>query len=54
MRVLNLLDPPTALIAKLPELRAAAAAAAAPPPGRDPNAPRVKRPSREDLLAVVA
>jgi 2-polyprenyl-6-methoxyphenol hydroxylase-like FAD-dependent oxidoreductase len=53
MRVLNLLDPPTALIAKLPELQAAAAAAVA-HPERDPNAPRVKRPSREDLLAVVA
>jgi 2-polyprenyl-6-methoxyphenol hydroxylase-like FAD-dependent oxidoreductase len=50
MRVLNLLDPPSVLLAKLPELQAAAAAAPPPAP-RDPGA---KRPSRADLLAVVA
>jgi 2-polyprenyl-6-methoxyphenol hydroxylase-like FAD-dependent oxidoreductase len=49
MRVLNLLDPPTALIARMPELQAAAAAR----PLR-PRGPRIKRPSRDDLLAVVA
>jgi 2-polyprenyl-6-methoxyphenol hydroxylase-like FAD-dependent oxidoreductase len=48
MRVMNLLDLPIALMARLPELQASAPAA--PPP---PN-PRVKRPTRDDLLAVVA
>lgn len=51
MRVMNLLDLPSVIMEKLPELQAKAAAAPPPPP-RDPNAPRVKRPKREDLLAV--
>jgi 2-polyprenyl-6-methoxyphenol hydroxylase-like FAD-dependent oxidoreductase len=49
MRVMNLLEPPTAIIALLPQLQAASAAA----PLR-PRGPKVKRPSRDDLLAVVA
>jgi len=48
MRVMNLLELPTALLARLPELQAAAPAAPPPPD------PRVKRPTRDDLLAVVA
>jgi hypothetical protein len=51
LRVMNLLDPPSVLIARLPELQAAAAAA--PRPIR-PSGPKVPRPTREDLLAVVA
>jgi 2-polyprenyl-6-methoxyphenol hydroxylase-like FAD-dependent oxidoreductase len=49
MRVMNLLEPPQALIARMPELQAAAAAR----PIR-PRGPKIKRPSRDDLLAVVA
>jgi 2-polyprenyl-6-methoxyphenol hydroxylase-like FAD-dependent oxidoreductase len=47
MRVMNLLELPQALWEKLPEM------AAAPAPARPPG-PRVKHPSREQLLAVVA
>jgi 2-polyprenyl-6-methoxyphenol hydroxylase-like FAD-dependent oxidoreductase len=52
MRVMNLLELPSALMAKLPELQANAAARPAPTP--PPNAERVHRPSRDELLAVVA
>jgi 2-polyprenyl-6-methoxyphenol hydroxylase-like FAD-dependent oxidoreductase len=51
MRVMNLLDPPSVLIARLPELQAAAAAA---PEAIRRSAPKGRRPTREDLLAVVA
>jgi hypothetical protein len=51
MRVMNLLEPPQAILERLPELQAAAAAA---PTQARPTGPRVKRPTREDLLAVVA
>jgi len=47
MRVMNLLELPQVLMAKLPEM-----SAAAPSPPR-PRGPKVKRPSRDDLLAVV-
>jgi 2-polyprenyl-6-methoxyphenol hydroxylase-like FAD-dependent oxidoreductase len=49
LRVLNLLDPPTAILAMLPQLREVAATP--PPRSREPGPPR---PSRDDLLAVVA
>ena len=48
MRVMNLLELPQALFEKLPEMAAAPAA-----PQRPPG-PRVKHPSRDELLAVVA
>jgi 2-polyprenyl-6-methoxyphenol hydroxylase-like FAD-dependent oxidoreductase len=51
MRVMNLLELPITLMARLPELQASASAA--PRPAR-PVGPRVKRPTRDDLLAVVA
>lgn len=51
MRVMNLLELPDKLIGMLPELQGAAADAPAPP---RPRGPRVKRPTRDDLLAVVA
>lgn len=50
MRVFNLLELPDKMIAMLPELQAAAAEA--PVPKR--TGPKVKRPTRDDLLAVVA
>lgn len=50
MRVMNLLDLPSVIMEKLPELQAKAAAN--PPP--KPKGPKVKRPKREDLLAVTA
>lgn len=50
MRVMNLLDLPIVIMEKLPELQAKAAAN--PPP--KPTGPKVKRPKREDLLAVTA
>jgi 2-polyprenyl-6-methoxyphenol hydroxylase-like FAD-dependent oxidoreductase len=49
MRVFNLLDPPEAMIGLLPELQAAAAARPLRPAGRS-----VRRPTREELLGVVA
>jgi hypothetical protein len=48
MRVMNLLELPQVLLARLPELSAAPAASPRPP------GPKVKRPTRDDLLAVVA
>jgi 2-polyprenyl-6-methoxyphenol hydroxylase-like FAD-dependent oxidoreductase len=51
MRVMNLLEMPSVLMERLPELQAKAAANPKPAP---PPAPKVKRPSRADLLAVVA
>ena len=51
MRVMNLLDLPSVIMEKLPELQANAAKAPAPP---TPKGPKVKRPTREDLLAVTA
>lgn len=48
MRVMNLLELPQVLMERLPELQSAAPAA---PP---PRGPKVKRPSRDELLAVVA
>lgn len=48
LRVMHLLEPPQALIEKLPEIQAASVAR----PPRRPG-PRTKRPSREDLLAVL-
>jgi 2-polyprenyl-6-methoxyphenol hydroxylase-like FAD-dependent oxidoreductase len=50
LRVMNLLESPQALIAMMPQLQAAAASAPAP----IRTGPRVKRPTRDDLLAVVA
>jgi hypothetical protein len=52
MRVFNLLDPPSVLVEMLPQVQAAAAAA--PPRPSGPRGPKVPRPTREDLLAVVA
>lgn len=53
LRVMNLLEQPMALMAKLPELQAKAAAA--PKAERPkPTGPKVKRPTRADILAVVA
>ena len=52
LRVLNLLDLPSALLAKLPEIQAAAAAQ--PPSPAAIAARQRKRPSRRELLAVVA
>jgi hypothetical protein len=52
MRVMNLLELPSALMAKLPELQANAAKRFASAPAEP--AVRVRRPSRADLLAVVA
>jgi len=49
MRVMNLLELPQVLMEKLPAMAAATPAA---PPRR--RGPKVKRPSRDDLLAVVA
>jgi 2-polyprenyl-6-methoxyphenol hydroxylase-like FAD-dependent oxidoreductase len=53
LRVLNLLDPPQALLAQLPAIQAAAAAG---PDGRarQPSGLRRPRPTRDELLAVVA
>ena len=50
MRVMNLLELPSALMTKLPELQARAAARPAQAP--TPQAARVHRPSRDELLAV--
>jgi 2-polyprenyl-6-methoxyphenol hydroxylase-like FAD-dependent oxidoreductase len=50
LRVFNLLDPPTAILGLLPKLQAVAAERPDPPRPRS-NRPR---PSRDDLLAVVA
>ena len=50
LRVLNLLELPTALLARLPELQASAAT----PPTPLQQGPPVRRPSRDELLAVVA
>lgn len=52
MRVMNLLELPSALLARLPELQANAAARFAAAPAEP--AARVRRPSRDELLAVVA
>ena len=52
MRVMNLLELPSALLARLPELQATAAARPAPAPKQ--KGERVRRPSRDELLAVVA
>ena len=49
LRVMHLLDPPSALMARLPEMQAAAAARPV-----EARAPQIPRPSRRDLLAVVA
>lgn len=49
LRVMNLLEPPTAIVALLPQLQAASVAR----PSRR-TGPKVPRPSRDDLLAVVA
>jgi len=51
MRVMNLLEMPSALMEKLPELQAKQAAA---PKVERPAPPKVKRPKRADLLAVTA
>jgi hypothetical protein len=52
MRVMNLLELPSALLARLPELQAKAATRpGAAPTGRGP---RVRRPSRDELLSVGA
>jgi hypothetical protein len=51
MRVMNLLELPQVLLARLPELSAAPAAST---PSPRPPGPKVKRPTRDDLLAVVA
>jgi len=48
MRVFNLLDPPDAIIALLPKLQAAAASRPAP----QRTGPKVKRPTREQVLAL--
>ena len=48
MRVMNLLEMPSTLMEKLPELQAKAAANPAPPR----EVPKVKRPKRADLLAA--
>ena len=50
LRVMNLLELPITLMSMLPELQAKAAASPAPSRPR----PKVKRPSRDDLRAVVA
>lgn len=50
MRVMHLLESPMVMLERLPELQAAAAAA----PKASVTEPKVKRPSRRDLLAVVA
>ncbi|HKY13631.1 MAG TPA: FAD-dependent oxidoreductase [Microthrixaceae bacterium] len=50
MRVMNLLELPQVMLEKLPQLAAEAPAAASP----RPRGPKVVRPSRDDLLAVVA
>ena len=52
MRVMNLLEPPSALMAKMPELQAAAAAR--PKPEQPAPVARVRRPSRDELLAVAS
>jgi len=52
MRVLNMLDPPQMLIELMPQLQAAAAEMGA--RSRDPARPPRRRPSRDELLAVVA
>jgi 2-polyprenyl-6-methoxyphenol hydroxylase-like FAD-dependent oxidoreductase len=52
MRVMNLLELPSAIIARLPELQANAVARPAPAPTE--RATRVRRPSRDELLAVGA
>jgi hypothetical protein len=52
LRVMNLLELPITLMARLPELQAKAAAEPARAPR--PSGAKVKRPSRADLLAVVA
>jgi 2-polyprenyl-6-methoxyphenol hydroxylase-like FAD-dependent oxidoreductase len=51
VRVMNLLDPPTALVELMPLLQGAPKRT---PEGERPRRPRTKRPSRDDLLAVVA
>jgi 2-polyprenyl-6-methoxyphenol hydroxylase-like FAD-dependent oxidoreductase len=51
MRVMNLLELPSALIARLPELQANAAARPAPEP-TTARGERLRRPSRDELLAV--
>ncbi|HEY8547480.1 MAG TPA: FAD-dependent oxidoreductase [Acidimicrobiales bacterium] len=53
LRVMNLLELPMALLAKLPELQARAAANPPPPrPDTGTGAPKRKRPTRADLLAA--
>jgi 2-polyprenyl-6-methoxyphenol hydroxylase-like FAD-dependent oxidoreductase len=52
MRVFNLLEPPTVLMEMLPRVQAAVAAAPSRPAA--PRGPKIPRPTREDLLAVVA
>ena len=57
MRVMNLLELPMTLLARLPELQAKAAAKPAPPPKADTtksDTPKGRRPTRADLLAVGA
>jgi len=55
LRVLNLLDPPQVLMEQLPRLQASASEAGTRArPSHDPSTPRRKRPSRDDLLGVVA
>ncbi|HWE58020.1 MAG TPA: FAD-dependent oxidoreductase [Acidimicrobiales bacterium] len=51
LRVLNLLELPQTLIAKLPELTATAATQ---PRAARASVPRIKRPSRDELLAAIA
>lgn len=52
LRVINLLEPPQALFARLPELQQAAAAGTAGRAATDPDRPRRHRVSREEILAV--
>jgi hypothetical protein len=51
LRVLNLLEQPSVLMEQLPALQARADAA---PKPAEPAEPKVKGPTRADLLAVVA
>lgn len=52
MRVLNLLELPQSLLARLPEIQGRLAAS--PPEPLRPAAPRRRRPTRDELLGVVA
>jgi len=55
LRVLNMIDPPQVLFEQLSQLQSPAIEADAPSaPSRDSSKPRRRRPSRAELLAVVA